>query len=80
LSFAAVLETLFDDLEALRECGFGLFQSAEADEDVIGIEGRDGQNADAGGGQRVENGREDADGGEFELIFNAQGAPAGFGV
>ena len=44
-----------------------LFQNAAANKDVVGIEGGDRQDADAGFGKRVQDGGKNADGGNFSF-------------
>ncbi len=56
----------------------GGFDFVRFHEDVVGVEGREGEDTDAGLGERVEQGGEDTGEGKVEGTFDFEGAPARF--
>ena len=62
------------------EGGNGAVEVGGVNEEVVGVVGGDGEDADAGSGQRRGQGRDDANvGGEVEGAFDPQAAPVAVG-
>jgi hypothetical protein len=66
----------FHHLEMPAQGSLCLFKDAAANKDVIGIEGGDRQDADAGFGKRVQDGGKNAYGGKLQLPFDGKSSPS----
>src|ERR1700760_4367398 len=66
-----------DQLEMTAQNGLCLVQDIGAHQDVVGIEGGNRQDADAGFGKRIQDRGQDAYGGEFQFSFYREGPPSG---